>query len=163
MGNVVSSQRWLSRLGQGLELGLATILGLLVLLAVAETFLWVAFERSHAALPEIQGLLLVWLGLLGAAHGVRQGLHLGLDLLLRRMPPLWSRRVERLALLLLTLFGLLLTMHGWGLVRSLVNRLPGTGLPAAVQYVPVALAGFLICLFAVEKLIWETGEGAGNG
>ena len=147
-----------SGVGKALGFVLSALLALVTALAAVETLLWVAFERSHAALPELQGLLLAWMGLLGAAHGVREGLHLSLDLVPRSWGPRIALGVGRLSHGLVGLFGALLAVYGHALVGSLVNTLPGTGLPAAVQYWPTVVAGLLIFLFSLRGMLF--GEAA---
>jgi TRAP-type C4-dicarboxylate transport system permease small subunit len=149
-------QFWIG-LSQGLSRALGGLLSVLLicltLLAVAETFLWALFQQSYAALPEIQGILLVWFGLLGAAYGVQEGLHMGVDFLARRLSPALALWFWRLAQGLVALFGALLALHGAALVANLVNTLPGTGLPAAVEYWPTVVAGILIAIFSVAGVL----------
>lgn len=132
---------------------LALILGALVALAAAETLAWAVFEISWAAATEIQGLLLVWFGLLGTVYGIHTRVHLGVELVTRRLPPPWRAAVERLASLLVAIFGGLLAVYGVQLVSRITNTLPATGLSAAVQYFPTVVCGALLVFFAMVQAI----------
>ena len=140
------------RLGRLLAGAVAALLALLVGLATTETAAWLLAERSWPQLSEIQALLLVWLTFLTAAWGVQAGLHLGMELLVRRLPPRPRRWTEGVVALLVALFGALCAWHGARLAASVVNTLPATGWSAAWQYVPAACGGVLIALFALLRL-----------
>ena len=141
-----------TRLGRALAGAVATVLGLLVSLAATETAAWVLAELSWPQLAEIQGLLLVWLTFLTAAWGVQGGLHLGMELLVRRLPLGPRRWVDRLVAVLVAVFGALCAYYGTRLAASVVNTLPATGWSAAWQYLPAVLGGALIALLALLRL-----------
>lgn len=124
----------------------------MTLVAAGDTILWSLFERSWIAAEEIEGLLLAWFALLGAAWGVAEGLHLAVGLAADRLPERGRAVVERIAAVGTAGFGLLLAVAGWKLVAAVANTLPGTGLPARHQYLPTVVAGVLIVLFALERL-----------
>jgi TRAP-type C4-dicarboxylate transport system permease small subunit len=150
------------RLGQGLAGAVASLLAVLVALAALETGAWVLAELSWPQLAEIQGLLLVWLTFLTAAWGVEAGLHLGMELLVRRLPPGLRRWLDRLVAVLVFLFGALCAYHGARLTASVVNTLPATGWSAGWQYVPAVIGGTLIALLAALRLS-PTDHGATAG
>ncbi len=151
-----------NRLGRALAGAVAGVLAILVALAATETAAWMLAELSWPQLAEIQGLLLVWLTFLTAAWGVQRGLHLGMELLVRRLPPGPRRWADRLVSVLVAIFGVLCATYGTRLAASVVNTLPATGWSAAWQYVPAALGGALIALFAVLQLS-PGGRHAGAG
>lgn len=151
-----------TRLGRALAGTVATVLALLVALAATETAAWMLAERSWPQLAEIQGLLLVWLTFLTAAWGVEAGLHLGMELLVRRLPPVARRWVEGLVAVLVALFGALCAFYGARLASSVVNTLPATGWSAAWQYIPAVVGGALIALLAALRLP-AGGRGAAAG
>ncbi len=140
---------------------LAALLAVLVLLAAAETLAWTLFAASWAAAPEIEGILLIWTGLLGAAWGVHQRIHLGVEILTRRAPRRLRALLARATAALVALFGGLLAVHGAELAGAVTNTLPATGLEASVQYVPAAVCGVLMAFFALEELIYGAAETAG--
>lgn len=137
------------RLSHALGLVLQGLLAILVLLSTVETVAWVGFDHSWAAAEEIQGILMVWLAVLGAAWGVDQGFHIAVDLLVGRLPQAWQGAIERLAALAVAAFGGCLAVFGAQLAMRVSNTLPATGWSAAVSYVPAAVGGALIALFAL--------------
>jgi len=131
--------RWLS----------AGLLGLLTLIAAFELFAWLLFSRSFATLEELQGLLMIWLGLLAAAYCLTEGLHLALDLVVRRLPTGWQPTLGRLPGAFVALFGCLMLIYGIRLVRVTHNTLPATGWSASLQYQPAVVAGGLFLVFGL--------------
>ena len=142
-----------SQVGRAIGALLALILGTLVGIAAAETVAWAAFGVSWAAAAEIQGLLLVWFGLLGAVYGIHTRAHLGVEVLTRRLPSRWRAAAARLVSLLVAIFGFLLTVYGAQLVTRVTNTLPATGLSAAVQYFPTVICGGLMVFFALAEAV----------
>lgn len=131
-------------LRRALEAACAGLLAALIAIAAAELFAWLFWHKSFAALEEIQGILVVWLGLLAAAYCLAEGLHLAVDLVARRMPRRWRRALGVVPGIACALFGLLLAGFGVQLVLAVDNTLPGTGWSASLQYQPAVVAGVLI-------------------
>lgn len=140
-------------LARALGAVLALLLAALVLLAATETAAWTFFEVSWAAAPEIEGILLIWFGLLGAVWGIHRRIHLGVEVLTRRLTPAVRDVLARAAAALVALFGGLLSYFGGVLADTVGNTLPATGLPASVQYFPAAVCGALIAFFALAEAI----------
>ncbi|MEM7586518.1 MAG: TRAP transporter small permease subunit [Acidobacteriota bacterium] len=132
---------------------LALLLAALVALATLETVAWALFEVSWPQTSEISGLLLVWFGFLGAAYGIHGRVHLGVEIVIRRLPRPWRDGVLRLASALVALFGVLVAFYGAALTSRVGNTLPATGLSAAVQYFPAVVAGALMAVFALEEVL----------
>ncbi len=141
-------------LASALGVLLAVLLASLVVIAAAETAAWTFFEISWAAAPEIEGILLIWFGLLGAARGIHQRIHLGVEVLTGRLPRRAQALLGRLAAALVAVFGGLLAFYGAKLAATVTNTLPATGLEASVQYFPAAASGLLMAFFALEEVLF---------
>ena len=145
---------------------LAVILALLVLLAAVETAAWALFEISWPETSEISGVLLIWFGLLGAAYGIRARVHLGVEILTRRLPLRPREALGRVASALVAAFGALLAIYGAKLAMSVTNTLPATGMSASVQYFPAVVCGVLMAFFAAEEAFFGApldAEGNSDG
>ncbi|MDH3255243.1 MAG: TRAP transporter small permease subunit [Acidobacteriota bacterium] len=151
-------------LGAILEAATAILLALLAVNATFELVAWMLWQRSFAALDEIQALLMVWFGMLSASYCLARGLHLAVDVVASRLAPRMRRIVATVPPLAVAVFGGLLSIYGWRLVGILDNTLPGTGWSAALQYQPVAVAGLLIAgigLWQLHARTVETGSHSG--
>lgn len=62
-----------------------------------QVFARYALNRPPPCTQEIALSMMVWLGLVGASLGVREGIHMGVEMLATRPPRDAQRAVERLA------------------------------------------------------------------
>lgn len=63
-----------------------------------------AFDTGLTWVLETVQYLFAWVVLVGAAHGVKMGIHLGIDILIEKLPPAFRRAVVLLAVSLCLLF-----------------------------------------------------------
>ena len=99
-------------------------------------------------------LLMGWFILLGAAVGVREGYHLGLDILLHIAPPSVARLMRTISDVVIAIFGGGMLWYGLELARGTWTAiLPALGLPGGVVYVPIVIGGALFILFSLERIV----------
>jgi len=98
--------------------------------------------------------LMSWFIMLGAAVGVRESVHLGLDVVRYVMPPAIQKAMDLVSLGLIVVFGIgmayysvLLAMGTWS------ATIPVLGWPGGVDFFPMILGGAMIALFALERFI----------
>jgi TRAP-type transport system small permease protein len=140
--------------------------GLLLLMMVvlcADVFLGVfsryVIGRTFTWYDEIARLLFVWIVFLGAAVGVRRGVHFRLHLLVDRFPPAARRVAHVFGVLVLMAFGLVLIQQGWKLVElGQFQRTPVMGLSKQYVYASVPAGGALIILYSFPHL-WRALRG----
>ncbi len=166
-----------------------------ILIAVATVVTFVAVTHRYAAgfaVPGVQDallklnfswaqelsiFLLVWMAKFGAAYGVRTGIHVGVDVLINRLPETWRRKSVLLGLSGGILFTAVVGTFGarlvWrtGLHYALLKFLgldvgdmsPGSTtedleLPIWIEYAAVPLASFLMC-FRFAQVGWTFARG----
>jgi TRAP-type C4-dicarboxylate transport system permease small subunit len=99
-------------------------------------------------------MIMSWFVFLGAAVGVRENFHMGFDVLLYVLPAgakPWLRAITDLAIFAFA-FGMV--FYGGELaVRGLNTRIPVVGLPQTFTYLPIVIAGVLMCLFSLERIL----------
>jgi TRAP-type C4-dicarboxylate transport system permease small subunit len=128
-----------------------TVLGLVVIYGVVLRY---AFNDSQAYVEQVALLMVISVAMFGAAAGVRDAGHIGLDSVAKLMPakaqPWISASID---VLVFTFAALLL----WGSVHMAVstyeNTIPTLGISEAFRYLPPVLASLLIGLFSVERLL----------
>lgn len=155
---LASIARQAERVLGGLLVVLMSLMVLDVTWQVASRYL---LKAPSSFTEELAGFLLIWIGLLGAACGFRTRAHLGIDLLVSRLPGGFRRAAELLSHLLVLLFALS-TMVGGGIwLVHLALRLDqisaAMGLPMWTVYLALPLSGVLVALFSLESLL-EKGE-----
>src|SRR3954447_2093954 len=100
-------------------------------------------------------LLVIWVTMLGAAAGVRDAGHIGMESLVVLLPAGIQRICEIIIHCLTIVFAVTMIVYGWEIMMSVWEYSIPTlhGLSQGIQYIPVVLAGILICLFSTEQII----------
>lgn len=99
-------------------------------------------------------VLILYVTLFGAAVGVRDAGHIGLESLLILVPDWLRLKLEILIHLLVGGFGLVMAWNGAVLAESVMSyKIPTLGLPEGFNHLPTVIAGFLIALFSLEHII----------
>jgi C4-dicarboxylate transporter DctQ subunit len=151
------------------------------LMAAATLIIFVAVVHRYAAglaIPGVQDFLLdlnlgwaqelciymfIWMAKIGAAYGVRTGIHVGVDVLINALSPPWRRA--------LIMFGLLAGALFTGVVGSFAVRFvfelyhteqvsADLELPMWLVYIGLPIGSFLMC-FRFLQVCWKfarTGE-----
>lgn len=128
------------------------------MLAMTVTVGWQVFARyvlndtpSWAEPVTLQ--LMGWFILLGAAVGVRESFHLGLDFLQQVLPAGLNRVLEAVNLLLILGFGVAMVWYSVALaIGTWTATIPVLDLPGGFDFIPLIIGGALIALFAAERL-----------
>lgn len=133
------------------EAGLIGLMG-----AAVVNVSWQVFARYVLGAPssftdELARILLIWIGLIGAAYGVGRRNHLSMNLFAAR---LGGRRRDSLGVVidaLVGLFGFAVMVVGGGrlvlLTRELGQRTPALGIPLGLVYAAIPLAGMLVVYY----------------
>ncbi|MDP6979861.1 MAG: TRAP transporter small permease [Myxococcota bacterium] len=135
---------------------LAGLMGLAVANVVWQVVSRYLLDAPSSFTDELARFLLVWIGLLGAAYGVGQRLHLAIDLLPANLDRRWVRFVEIASAILVSGFALgVLTLGGGRLVEltaSLGQTSPALGVPMALVYLVIPVAGLVITAYVLIDL-----------
>jgi TRAP-type C4-dicarboxylate transport system permease small subunit len=99
-------------------------------------------------------VLVIYITMLGAAAGVRDAGHIGMESILILLPEKIREKFEILIHLLVASFGVMMVWFGALLGRSVMNyKIPSLGISEGINYVAVVIAGALIILFCIEHII----------
>lgn len=112
------------------------------------------FNDAPAYVEQVALLLVISVAMFGAAAGVRDAGHIGLDSLvamLSRKLQLWCG----VAVYVLSIaFGLALLAGSFEMgLSTYASTIPTLGLSEAFRYLPVLVGGLLIAVFSIEHLI----------
>ena len=112
------------------------------------------FNDSPSWTEEVAILLMIWFGILSIPIGVKLHLHIGIEYLYNKFPPMGQYVISRLIYLLIAGFGLVMIVYGLELVDFMtMSTLPATKLPSAVEYAVIPASGVLLTFNALE-LLW---------
>jgi TRAP-type transport system small permease protein len=99
-------------------------------------------------------VLILYVTLLGAAVGVRDAGHIGMESLLVLVPERVRNRLEILIYALVGTFGAVMSWNGAILADSVAPyKIPTLGISEAFNQAPLVISGALILLFSVEHVV----------
>ena len=114
------------------------------------------FSSPSSWTEEIARFLLIWIGVLGAAYAFRTGVHLGLDILPRKLTGRSAELLKQFTAFVVVLFSVTVLVVGGGSLVSLTWELRQysavLGLPIAFVYSVIPTAGILICIYAIAAV-----------
>lgn len=118
------------------------------------------FNDAPPYVEQVALLLVISVAMFGASAGVRDAGHIGLDSLVAVLPEKVQFWCKGIVYILAVVFAIALFAGGAEMaVSTRDNTIPTLGLSEAVRYVPILIAGILITLFSIERLIAQfTGK-----
>ena len=149
---------WLSRLNarlSALVLVAARLclagLGFIVMYGVVMRYV---FNNEPPYVEQLALLLVISVSMFGAACVAHDAGHIGLDSLVDRLPPAARRWCARLVALATLSFALVILWGSWEMARSTYsNQIPTLGISEAWRYLPLMIAGVLISMFSIVRLL----------
>jgi TRAP-type C4-dicarboxylate transport system permease small subunit len=134
----------------------AGIAGLFALVAVVvvQVFGRYVLNDTPVWAESLALVLILYVTLLGAAAGVRDSGHIGLESLLLIARGRVRLAMEMIVVVLVGAFGVLMVVYGGTLGLSVARYLiPTLGISEGINHLPVVIAGALIVLFSIEHAL----------
>ena len=128
------------------------------LIAMTAIIAWQVFGRfvldsSPSWTEQASLILMIWYVMFASAAGVYEGFHIRIALLEERLGER-SRGLARAGALVVAIVGIVLLIYGaqlcWA-VRG--NAVPSLGISRAAAYVPLPIAGLLMTVFAIPRIV----------
>jgi TRAP-type C4-dicarboxylate transport system permease small subunit len=133
-----------------------SVAGLFVIVAIVafQVFGRYVLNSSPTWTENLALVLILYVTLIGAAVGVRDAGHIGMESLLVLVPEAIRGKLEIVIHVLVAIFGAFMIWNGWILGASVAAyKLPNINLSEGVRYVPLAISGALIVLFSIEHIV----------
>ncbi|OKO79832.1 TRAP transporter small permease [Bradyrhizobium sp. AS23.2] len=133
-----------------------SVSGLLVIVTIVfyQVFGRYVLNSSPTWTENLALVLILYVTLIGAAVGVRDAGHIGMDSLLVMLPDRLREKIELVIHILVAAFGIAMVYNGWILGASVGTvKIPNLGLPEVVRYIPLIASGVLIVSFSIEHII----------
>jgi TRAP-type transport system small permease protein len=97
-----------------------------------------------------------WVMLLSIALGVRHSIHVRMDLLIDRLPPMLRHRANQCIWLVIAALGFFIAWSGVNYVRdSFGTTSAAIGYPIAWLYASAPVSGILMAIFALEHVLMD--------
>ena len=141
----------IDRISYGVIVALMTTMTTIIAVQVALRYV---FNSSIDWADEVARLSFVWLVFLAVPHGVKAGIHVGLDLLPNLMPPnlraicaVFNRFVLAVFLIVAGWQALTLAIRNWD------NEMPTIALSSGLFFLALAIC----CLHSLLHVVWQIG------
>ncbi|QIZ67981.1 TRAP transporter small permease [Geobacillus subterraneus] len=140
---------------------MAATLALMCILVFGNVVLRYGFNSGITWSEEMSRFLFIWMSFFGAIGALKDNDHLGVDTLLRKLPPR-AKQVVFLISNAIVLYVLYLLLDGsWKItLSSMGSRAPATGLPMAFIYgtgLVVSIGMGIIILFHIYQALFRPG------
>ncbi|USQ79204.1 TRAP transporter small permease [Ornithinimicrobium faecis] len=101
---------------------------------------------------EVTRYMFIYLIFLGAASGIHYGIHVSIDVLVRRLPGRYGRAVDKAAHGIVALFLVFLFWYGLQLgMRTMSQNSPALGIPIGLAYMAIPIGALLGLFFLFGK------------
>ena len=155
--------RWIDRACRGLEGVIAAMLAAMVVLVFGNVVLRYVFNSGITVSEEVSRWLFIWMTFLGAIVALREHGHLGVDMVVQRLPA-WAKKICLGLGHLLMLYILWLLLQG-SIAQARINwdvTAPTTGASMAIVYLSCVVfavcAGFLMLLDLLRLVTGKISE-----
>jgi TRAP-type C4-dicarboxylate transport system permease small subunit len=126
-------------------------LGVIVLYGVVMRY---AFNDAPPYVEQLALLLVISVAMFGAASVAHDAGHIGLDSVVNRLPPALRHAVTRVVALSTLVFALVILYGAYEMSASTWHdRIPTLGISEAWRYLPLIIAGVLIALFSIDRML----------
>ncbi|MCW0232429.1 MAG: TRAP transporter small permease [Ferrovibrio sp.] len=143
---------WISRLC--MYVAVAGLLGI-VIVVTYQVFGRYVLNDTPTWAESVALVLVLYVTMFGAAVGVRDAGHIGLEsVLVMVLPERFRLSMEILIHALVAVFGIVMGWNAWLLAESVMPyKIPNLGLSEGVNHLPLVIAGALITLFSLEHIL----------
>lgn len=131
------------------------VVGLLAIVAIVvyQVFGRYVLNQPPTWAESLALVLILYVTLFGAAAGVRDAGHIGMESLLILLPDKIRHQIELLIHVLVIVFALAMIYNGLVLGAQATYKIPNLPLQEWVRYVPLVLGGVMIVMFSIEHII----------
>jgi C4-dicarboxylate transporter, DctQ subunit len=132
------------------------LIGLASYLTFQEVILRYIFNTGWGGSYEITTMALIWCTFLGVSLGIKENIHIGVDILVLKFGPKTQRILVLISIALCILFGVVVAVKGFAFAKfisrsHLLSR--DLRIPMEIGYLSVPVGGVLICLRFIERLV----------
>lgn len=133
---------------------IVVVMAAMTLLVSAQVFYRYALSSSIDSADELSRLLFIWTIFLAIPHGVKYGIHVGIDLIVRLMPAGWQELMFRLSAALGALLMVVTLIVSWtATIDKWPELMPTVPVTAGLFYIPVLISAGHSLLHLIA-LVW---------
>jgi len=145
-----------------LEIFLVILLAVLVIDVVWQVFSRYILNSPSSFTDELARILLIWVGILGAAWATGKKMHLAIDFFIDKFNRKNRRLINKLIHFSVALFALFVMIIGGGnliyMLLKLGNTTAALSLPIGYVYSVIPISGLLIVYYSLYQIFYESDE-----
>lgn len=149
---------WLERLEEGL---LAILLATMTSITFMQVIARYIFNYSFVWALEVVTVLFAWLIFLGMSYGVRVHAHIGVDALVKSVPPRFARVMSSIGAVLCIVYAVIVLIGGWTYMQKIYSigiEMQDIPIPQWVPRVILPL-GFALLAFRFFQVLLSIARG----
>jgi TRAP-type C4-dicarboxylate transport system permease small subunit len=150
-------QRLVARVDAVVGAAIVALMGLMVLTVTWQVITRYVLDSPSSYTEELATYLLIWVSLLGAAYALRQKAHLGIDVLVLRLPAAQRRVTEQLAYAAVIACAVIVFVFGGSrlvYVSLHLNQISAAfRVPVGYVYSVVPISGVLLLFYGVAGIL----------
>jgi C4-dicarboxylate transporter DctQ subunit len=126
-------------------------------LTFQEVILRYVFNTGWGGSYEITVMSLIWCTFIGASLGIKENIHIGVDVLVVKFGPKTQRIIITVSIALCFLFGIIVAVKGFEFAKFISSRhllSRDLRIPMEIGYLAIPVGGVLICLRFIERLVY---------
>ncbi|MDY0289544.1 MAG: TRAP transporter small permease [Sphaerochaeta sp.] len=125
----------------------------MVVLVFLNVVLRYGFSSGIHWSEEISLVIVIWFTFIAMALGVKESLHINVDILPKKLPKVFFGVLDCIRDVLVVIIGAIMIYYGWKLtLNGARSTLPATNIPNSINYVVLPIAGVFIVLYAIIHL-----------
>jgi len=125
----------------------------MVVLVFLNVVLRYGFSSGIHWSEEISLVIVIWFTFIAMALGVKESLHINVDILPKKLPKAFFTALDCIRDVLIVVIGGIMIFYGWKLtLNGARSFLPATHIPNSINYLVLPVAGIFIVLYAIIHL-----------
>jgi C4-dicarboxylate transporter DctQ subunit len=139
------------------EILVVVLIGLASYLTFQEVILRYVFNTGWSGSYEITVMALIWCTFIGASLGVKENIHIGVDVLVAKFGPRTQRILIIVSIALCLLFGIIVAVKGFEFSKFISSRRllsRDLRIPMEIGYLAIPVGGVLVSLRFIERLVY---------
>jgi TRAP-type C4-dicarboxylate transport system permease small subunit len=145
---------------------LVIMLIVMFILTTVQVILRYVFNSALSWSEELVRFVFVWATFLGAAIGVKEHIHIGVDAVVNLLPASLRRGADTIVYLIILAFGVVMIAAGMPVVSMTHSQLsPALEMPMSYVYIAIPFAGLLTMIYALVELarVWKNRKAREEG
>jgi C4-dicarboxylate transporter DctQ subunit len=139
------------------EILVVVLIGIASYLTFQEVVLRYVFNTGWSGSYEITVMALIWCTFIGASLGVKENIHIGVDVLVAKFGPRTQRILIIVSIALCLLFGIIVAVKGFEFSKFISSRhllSRDLRIPMEIGYLAIPVGGVLVSLRFIERLVY---------